>query len=569
MKTQTHTDILIPMNTTLLPSFLSRLWFMPVGIILLLLGQNTFAQTTWNGISWSNGAPTATVDAIIASNVAPGDFTAKTLTINSGVALTLDAGDTAILNDNLTNNGNGVSGVGHLRFAVSGSLLGNTLNFNGVLSIAAGAVLVTGGRLRLTSNATNTGSIGYSQGLVSGALTIERYIPGGRRAFRFFAHPFGGNLPLTQLTDDIDITGNGGSVNGFADSGTNNPSAFWFNTTTGDNSTSGNNPGWTAFTSTDGAGANAWGAYGVVRVLVRGDVGEGLNQISYTPSPVTIDLTGSQLKQGNGSISFTKGANTDFVIVGNPYAGPVNVDAINRTNIGSAFFVWDPYQGTKGGYTSYSFGSSNFVMPICGAFITTLTASSGRCSLTEAMKSTGTPANVFNDNGNNTYGLQLRLEDSTTFWDRMVINFDNNSQSGDDYFDAQKLENPDVNFYCKSSNGKNLSIDSRPFVDAEVLSLGLVTPVKQGFKIKAENFNLPAGTRLFLNDRYLNKKVEVTGNGFEYWFNVNEDATSSGNGRFELITQGQFLPSADFNITSDLNKDNSKVNPRGIHSIKN
>ncbi|MBB3838373.1 hypothetical protein FHS57_002378 [Runella defluvii] len=564
------------MNTILLPFFSSRLWLMPVGIVLLLLGQNTFAQSTWNGISWSNGAPTATVDAIIASSVAPGSFTAKTLTISSGVELTINTDDTVILNGSLTNYGNGVSGVGHLRFVANGSLLGNTLNFNGVLSTAAGATLTTGGRLRLTSNATNTGSIGNSQGAIIGDITIERYIPGGRRAFRFFAHPFAGSLPLTQLTDDIDITGNGGTVNGFSTSDTNNPSAFWFNTTTGDNSTSGNNPGWSAFTSTNGTGVNAWGTYGVVRVLVRGAVGEGLSQNSYTPSPVTIDLTGSQIKQGSGSIPFTRGTNTNFVIVGNPYAASVNVDAIIRTNIGSAFFVWDAYQGTKGGYTSYTFGSSNFVMPIFGSFITTLTASSGSCALTEAMKRTSTPTIILNNRGDNTYGLQLRLEDSTTFWDRMVINFDNNSQSGDDYFDAQKLENPEVNFYCRSSNGKNLSIDSRPFVDAEVLSLGLVTPVKQGFKIKAENFNLPAGTRLFLNDRYLDKKMEITGNGFEYWFNVNEDATSSGNGRFELITQGQLLPSAssltitsDFNITSDSTKDNSKVNLRGVHSIKN
>ncbi|MEZ0005780.1 hypothetical protein ABH942_001137 [Flavobacterium sp. 28YEA47A] len=56
-----------------------------------ILIEATPTSTTWNGTAWSNGTPTSSVDATIAGNystgaAAPqGEFTAKSLTINSGI----------------------------------------------------------------------------------------------------------------------------------------------------------------------------------------------------------------------------------------------------------------------------------------------------------------------------------------------------------------------------------------------------------------------------------------------------------------------------------------------------
>ena len=63
--------------------------------------------TTWNGLTWSNGAPTASVEAIIAGNystIANGTFTAKKLTLNSG-SLIINSGTNLIVQNEVINNG--------------------------------------------------------------------------------------------------------------------------------------------------------------------------------------------------------------------------------------------------------------------------------------------------------------------------------------------------------------------------------------------------------------------------------------------------------------------------------
>lgn len=69
----------------------------------------TSTITTWNGTAWSNGTPTASLDAIIAGNystgaAAPqGEFTAKTLTVNSGI-LTVASGTSLTVENAIANN---------------------------------------------------------------------------------------------------------------------------------------------------------------------------------------------------------------------------------------------------------------------------------------------------------------------------------------------------------------------------------------------------------------------------------------------------------------------------------
>ncbi|MBS1773984.1 MAG: T9SS type A sorting domain-containing protein [Bacteroidetes bacterium] len=498
----------------------------------------TPTSTTWNGSTWSNGSPTSSLDAVIASTTAPGNFSCKNLTINSGVSLATGTSNTTTIYGDVTNSGNGFTGTGTLAFSKTGTqaLNGTAFSFNGTVTVASGATLTTNDKLTLSSNSTNTGRIGNSAGTISGNVTVERYIPGGRRAFRFFAHPFSTSLALTQLTDDIDITGSGGSTNGFTTTGTNSASSFWYDVTAGDNTTTGNNPGWTEFTSTNGSGANAWNRYQAARILVRGAKGEGLTSASYTPSAATLDMSGV-VNQGNQAISLTKGSSTNFILVGNPFPSQVNMDALSGTNLGSAFYIWNAQQGTKGGYTSYPFGTSSFILPSCASFVTTLSAN-GNILFEESDKSSSTSGTMFKTTGTANM-VQLRLEDSTIFWDRLLLNFDDNAMATVDFPDAPKLYNPDMTFYTRSADDSMLSIDARPYKDSSIIPLGLYCTLKKSFKIIAADFNMPAGTKLFLQDKYLSKTEEITGSGYEYWFEVTSDTATWGNNRFELNTQGK------------------------------
>lgn len=71
---------------------------------------NYFNSSTWNGSTWSNGVPSAALDAIIAENfssTSSGDtagFTAKTVTVNSSKTFTINSGHTVTVAGAITNN---------------------------------------------------------------------------------------------------------------------------------------------------------------------------------------------------------------------------------------------------------------------------------------------------------------------------------------------------------------------------------------------------------------------------------------------------------------------------------
>lgn len=516
------------------------------------------STTDWyTAANWdSEVVPTSNLNAVIPGslsfypNITSGTANCKSLTINSGGTFTISGG-TLQATGNISNSGtfNGTGGTIELNGTSAQSIAAGTLNISNLTlnnsagaTITSGAVnilgtytptsgtLTTGGFLTLKSTATGTARIatgGTGGSYISGIVNTERYIP-GRRAFRFLSHPFYTSQNMSDLTDDIDITGSGGSP--FTTTSTNNPSAFYFDVTTGDNSTTGNNPGWTEFTA-----SSTWDPFQVMRVLIRGAKGEGLGLGSYTPSNNTLDMSG-YLNQGSISINLTKGSGTDFVLVGNPFPSQVNMDAVSGNNIGSSFYIWDANQGTRGAYTSYTFGSSSFNLPFGGAFVTTL-STDGYILFDEADKTSGTAGAPFKTTGIANQ-VELKLEDSTIFWDRLLLNFDDNAMATVDYPDAVKLYNPDMTFYTLSKDDSMLSIDMRPYVASEVIKLGLYAGIKKNFKFTAPNVNMPAGTKLFFTDKLLSKTIEVTP-AFEYWFTVDTSSASWGNNRFELNTQGE------------------------------
>src|SRR5690606_13303865 len=121
-------------------------------------------------------------------------------------------------------------------------------------------LLTTNSNLVLKSDTTTTARVAPGSTLgnyITGSLIVERYVP-GKRVYRFISHPFTHPVGLNVLLDEIDITGSGGASNGFVATGTNAPSAYWFDVTTADTVTSGANSGWKPFTSTLGGGVNSW-----------------------------------------------------------------------------------------------------------------------------------------------------------------------------------------------------------------------------------------------------------------------------------------------------------------------
>lgn len=493
-------------------------------------------NTTWNGTTWSGGTPSTNSDAIIASNTAPANFTTKTLAISSTFALNT-TGITATVNGNITNNGNGVIGTGNLAIGANSSLSGNAISFLGNLTVGSGATLSTGGLLTLACDAVSAGSLGNSAGSVSGNVTVQRYIPGGRRAYRFLSHPFTANLPMSELTDNIDITGTGGSP--FTATASNSPSAFMYDNSIANSSLT-TDPGWTALAAN--SNFNAKTAY---RILVRGTKGQtnSLNGGSYTPSAVTLDWAG-ELNQGSQVITLTNnGTNKEYNFIGNPYASVVDLSLVTKgSNINANFSVWNPNANTKGAYVTQAF-STPYRLPSGSAFFTQTAANTNNTiTFTEASKSTGTPASLFRNNG--TKEDRLVLEVNTldgNYADKLEFFFDNNNThytgNNDELWDAEKMANPETNFYSFSSDGKKLAIDRRPLKDNDAIQLGFTNVVSAGFTLTVNELpTINTNYDLYLKDKWLNTVTKLEANT-TLNIAVTNDAASQGSNRFELLTK--------------------------------
>jgi hypothetical protein len=477
---------------------------------------------------------TGTVQTSNTGGLATAFANTGTITLNSGASYIFDGATTTPFPTSVTS-------VNAKDLTASASVtLNKPTTVTGTLSLTGGT-LSTNNNLTLASTASGTARIDALTGgaTISGNITAQKYLPGGRRAYRFLAHPFTTSIGLSSLTNSIDITGSGGSTNGFTNTASNNPSAFWYNEATG-NGSSTNDIGWTAFTNTNGVGSNAWKQYGGALILFRGAKGEGLTGNTYTPSAATISFNGT-VNTGNQTITLTKGANTAYSFIGNPYPSQVDLAATVRgSNVGANFWVWDANQGTKGGYTSVPF-SSSYILPAYSSIIVTTSANTNNTiQFTEACKSNGSAVNLFRSNVANAFttSLQLRLQTDSIFWDRLLIGLNDKASSSYDRIDAEKLMNSDVNFYSLSSDGKSLSIDARDAAHADTIALGLQTTVARNFTIQVSNLSLPQGTSMYLYDAYLNTTTLLS-DGVTYAFATNADAASKGEGRFQLIQRKQ------------------------------
>jgi hypothetical protein len=433
------------------------------------------------------------------------------------------------------------------------------------LSVASGQTLTISNKLYLKSDATGTASIGNSAGSIVGTATVERYIPGGRRVFRFLAHPFSSSLATSSLTDNIDITGTGGTP--FTTTTTNSPSAYKYDNSTGDPSLA-NDPGWTALTA-----SSTFDPLTGYRILVRGSKAQtgSLTGGTYTPDPVTLDWSGT-LNVGNKTFNtIYNGAIKTYNLIGNPYASPINLNLVTRGSyINANFSIWDATAGTRGAYVTQAF-SSSYILPSGGAFFVqngfaNSPTANAAITFTEACKSTSTPVSIFGT-GTSEPQLLLQVNDQNgNYSDRLQFFFGTEKYSNkyDALWDATKITNPDVNFYSFSKDGNALAIDRRPLVN-DTIALGFTTTTVGTYQLLINE--LPSNTNISLIDK-LNNTSTLLEAGKSIDINITADAASQGNNRFELVfanakaqQQAETLSATDkFTVNAVSSRGNITVN---------
>ena len=525
-------------------------------------------STSWNDpTNWACGIiPTATQDVVIPAstpNAPTLDVSTgytKKLTI-TGATLTLGSGNQLDIVGNLVNNGTVTgSGVIYLNGGSAQVLSGNGNVSNMTLANSAGATinstsdtvgitgtlllnsgtLTTNGNLMLVSNSGGSGSIGQiTGGSISGNVIMQQYVPGGRRAYRFIAHPFNASIPLSQIQNYIDITGTGGSANGFTTTTSNAASAYWYNTSVG-NSALGNDPGWTAYTSTNGSGSNAFNKNEGIRLYFRGAKGTGLDGSSYVVAPVTYRTWGA-VNTGAQSITLVKGtgANEDYNTIGNPYPAITDIGSVINTAstggllTGAAFYIWNPYLGTSGQFVTETIGGS-YYLGANESFQVRTATNLNTLSFAESNKGTAVTDALMRTASNDYLTLYI-YDNSYHPWDLLHINFNDAATDNEDSrYDGAKAPSPaSLNFYSLSADNSQLSLDSRPFNDGKVIPLGIKSSYLQDFIIKAQNVAVPDNGQVYLHDKYLQTYTQLL-QGTEYKFTITKDAASQGDNRFEL-----------------------------------
>jgi hypothetical protein len=409
-------------------------------------------------------------------------------------------------------------------------------NSPGTVCLGDSSLLNTNGNLVLSASEKGSSSISTMgiNATIKGPVEVQKYIPAGKRNFRFLSHPFANPISLNQLTTDIDITGKAGSLNGFTNTNTNNPSAFWYNPLLADQNQ--NELGWTAFTNTNGLGDNAWNPKQGIRVNLRGSKGEGLNGQPYLPSPILLHLKDS-LNTGDQMVTLTKNAHNDgYNLIGNPFAAEIDMSKIQLgQNIVPNYYLWDPYMGTKGGYCCYPFSNSIYLPSFAAFFAQTIDSSIGNQLLfPESCKVNNSQfIRVLGNTEKTKNQLEFIVEADSIIWDRALFIFNKTATDSVDFYDAKKLMNPDVSLYSWSAEKVKLCVDTRSSLHPTSIPVALTSSVFKTFQLSVSQVPEISGYTLYLIDKLAERKLLLQ-SGLHYSFQVDSLPELKDSIRFEI-----------------------------------
>lgn len=475
-----------------------------------------------------------------------------------------------------------ISGTGSNTTTVSGTL---TVNLPGTsitapttqnITLLPGARLVINsatafpapsgsGKLILQSNSTATASIGTlaTGASITGNVTVQQFIPSGFRKYRFLSHPFTTAQPLSQIADNIDITGNTAGTSGqvgqtvgagFSATPTNNPSAFFFNTANA-NGNGTNDGGWSAFTD---ATTSSWARGQGIRVLIRGTKGQTgtLDGTNNNPDAVTLDMAGV-LNTGAVNVNLVtggSGSTSGFNFVGNPYASPVDIGAVltaAAANLGSSFYVRNPQTGT---YITVNPIPASYIIPAYTSFFVQATAPT-TLNFTEANKTVCSSCPTVFRTAANQQSIQLKVLFNGVEYDRYTLNVDKNyTNNFNRKDDAIKLMNDGLNIYSLSTDMEKLAADYRNIESDSIVPLGITVPANFGkltYTIQVAEFSVSTGTKIILHDKWKNTFTELTK---DLSVSLEVDATNSnsvGNNRLALIYKKP-SPVSTINTSTDV-----------------
>jgi len=249
--------------------------------------------------------------------------------------------------------GNNVTGT----FANSVNLRGGDGSTTpGILEVENGGTLAiaSGKKLTLKSGQINAmlSLPAAATGILSGDIAIERAHLGAR-GWRIYTHPFNSSIDLTEMADDIEMIGSGGTAGGFYSDASTNSSAYYYDYSVADpnrEDLTATDLGWKAFTKANDATNEPWRSSNPIIVYNCGAVrnGDGFFNpwnATHQDGIVSLDYTvdGTFNVNDGGSVSVNADPDGLWYYLCNPYTAPVKVKDItnfNSTNVEDNIYYW-------------------------------------------------------------------------------------------------------------------------------------------------------------------------------------------------------------------------------------
>jgi hypothetical protein len=548
-------------------------------------------DNNWNNAAnWCSGTvPTAADNVVIGagtpySPVISTAALANNVTILTGASITINSTGTLTAAGNITNSGTFAStGTLVLNGTAAQTITGNiavnnfTVNNPAGVNISSGTVKVygtympqagtlnTNDNLVLASTANGTASVAASTATnyVTGNVTVQRYIP-AHRAWRFLTAPLSntGSIYANWQNNGVVTDTTGALI--FAPGGGNGLTAGGHTASIESYDPVANN--WVNLTNTNTnllSGTSTSAANISYGLFVTGPYGS--NNIASGAAATTLSATGS-LQTGQQQFNYSNLAAGNYILVGNPYASPVNFTNVGATgaasgNIYNTMWAWDAQRtGTSyGGYVTFSWdaATNSYDQDIdASQTAQTMNIQSGEGVFVEAVNN-GTATVTFNETdkaaaSNTTVGVfgvpaavmaqQMRITlnrttDSTvTAVDGVLAKFGDSYNTGVTD-DAQKQFDYDENLSMVIDTNY-LAIERRPLpVPGDTIFLNTYALKKNsGYSFGVTPQNIVDGNvQAWLVDNYLNTKTAVS-------------LTSATSIAFKTGSSGASLSQTRFNI---------------------
>ena len=416
----------------------------------------TTETSTWNGSSWNPVVPDCNQHAIIAGDYLGAGFSCKNLTVQAGKKLWAEGsvdvcGNAslvgALVNGQINLNGNSLQSIDGNFNDLSlnnpgGAIASSPVNIFGTLTLLAGN-LNTANQLTLKSTMSKTARLAkVPEGAsLTGQITMERYVPGGTAGWYFLGTPIK-NQVQANWGDDFQVQ----------------PS-YIFKHEEGNPDAN----GWMQASDSLKPGQG-------YRVFLSQSFFYGSSTFRNTGIPVIGDY--------NFDVSYTTTGfgGGGWNLLANPYPCEIDWHAVNRVNIGEQVYFWNGSKyGTYNAAVQVGVNGAGRYIPSSQGFFVKAIGDFPVLSITESAKPSQpqnpgfyrTAVDVSNE------VARFKIHGNGNSSDEAAIRWMPNAQPYfEDQFDSEKISNPELNIFTRSSEGRRTSIQARNFLMADSVDIG-------------------------------------------------------------------------------------------------